>query len=242
MSKDHKAFSALFGVKPSKIRETCVITPFFSKSVLSGFDIKAFRKGLIYGVGDNGSFNLITTGIGAPFVGDAVLYLEDTPCKNVVFFGSCGAVREKRHLKIGSLTAVKKVLSGDSFIDILLKRKPKGPFYPDKGLLGGFLSSGENSSIKEAVCLTVGSLKLEKEYVSSLKEGSIDVLDMETAAFYAAAKHIRKKAVAALYVSDILNRAPYYEIIRPKNKPFFRSITENASNAVCGIVKKTLAE
>ena len=58
---------------------------------------------MLYSAGSNNHFSLIHTGIGPALLGDAVLYLKEAPCKNLILFGSCGAVEEGGNFKIGDL-------------------------------------------------------------------------------------------------------------------------------------------
>lgn len=228
-------FSTLFGTEALSIKETCVLTPFLNKNILDGFRITKQKRGAVYSVGTNGLFSLIHTGIGSTFVGDAVLYLENTPCKNLILFGSCGAVKRTKKLGVGDIVTVKKALCQDSFVDMLLERKTRDIFYPDRN----FLAKISSNKLPEVTCLTVGSLKLEEEYLERLRYGSIDIVDMETAAFFAAAEFVRKKAVAILFVTDILKSFPYYNVLKRENRALLKSLTRKASSVVYELIKNS---
>ena len=229
-------FSTLFGIEASSIKETCVLTPFLNKNILNGFRINKQKRGAIYSVGENGLFSLIHTGIGSTFMGDAVLYLENTPCKNLILFGSCGAVKKTKKLRVGDIVTVKKALCQDSFVNMLLKRKAKDIFYPDKNLLVKISSH----KLQGVNCLTVGSLRLEGEYLECLKYGAIDIVDMETAAFFAAAKAANKKAAAILFITDTVENFPYYIALKKENKNIFKNLSRNASTVVCELIGKVI--
>ncbi|MFH1995371.1 MAG: hypothetical protein ABIJ27_00045 [Candidatus Omnitrophota bacterium] len=227
-------FSKLFGVERNTIRKTCLVTPVLSKVMMKALHVERMYPGAVYSTGDNGSFSVVATRIGAPFVGDAVLYLEDTPCRDLVFFGSCGAAKASKKLALGALCIVKKALSQDSFVDILIQRKPSGRFYPDADFYERIVS--EDGLSVPVTCLTVGSLKLEVSYAASLKKERIDILDMETAAFYAAANHSSRRAIALLFVTDILKKIPYYEALTKENRPRTLAIAEKAALEVYRLV------
>ena len=91
-------FETLFGVKESTIKSTCIITPFLRKGLLKDFGIKNFSKGKLYSTGNSELLTLICTGMGAALTGDAVLYLNNTSCKNIILFGSCGLTESTKEI------------------------------------------------------------------------------------------------------------------------------------------------
>ncbi|MCB4792134.1 MAG: hypothetical protein LHV68_09625 [Elusimicrobia bacterium] len=220
--KQNDIFKFLFGIRQVEIKETCVIIPFFSKDIINELKILEINRGLLYSAGSDDNFSLIITKMGAGFVGDAVLYLKDTKCKKLIFLGSSGAV--DKGLAIGDAFLAEKAYSQDSFVNMLLKRKTLDVFYPDKELLSGF-----SSDIIKGACLSVGSLKLEEEYLDLLKNHKIKVVDMETAAFLAAANYVKKPAVSLLYVTDILKSNPFYGTFKKENMETVRNAARSAA-------------
>lgn len=229
--RNNYIFKALFGIGQEEIKETCVIVPFFSKDIIDGFKVSCISRGILYSAWQNDGLSLIITKMGAGFIGDAVLYLKDTKCKKLVFFGSCGALGST--FKIGDTVLIKKALSQDSFVNMLLKRKTQDVFYPDKQLLDRF-----SPGFVKANCLSVGSLKLEEEYIKILRNSTIDLVDMETSAFFLASKYIRKKAVSFLYVTDILKTNPYYNTFHKQNIEELKNIAHTASHRVFDALQK----
>ena len=225
-------FYDLFGTKPLSIKRVCILTPFINKDISRGFGVEKLSKGALYSVGNSDFFSLIHTRMGAPFVGDAVLHLADTPCKNMIFFGSAGATAQS-NLKIGRNVIVKKAICRDSFTDMLLMKKPSCAFYPSDDLVKAAEAFTSDRHINQATCLSVGSLKLEEDYVNLIGDASVDVIDMETASFFAAAEFARKNALSLLYITDILGKQPYYRSLKKENLPAIKKIV-NASiqNAV----------
>lgn len=230
-------FKILFGIETKSLRNTCILTPFITGDILDGFKIGKMSKGVLFSVGSNDMLSLIYTGMGSAFLGDAVLYLKNTKCKNLILFGSCGVVKDNGSLNIGSVVTVERAIAQDSFVNMLLKRKTKDAFYPDRGLLGKVFSFKDKYNLEKVSCLTVGSLKLEEEYIDHIKDDSIDIVDMETAAFYAAAKYVEKKAVAILFVTDILKKFPFYVAIKSENREALKNLTNKISKLVYELVK-----
>ncbi len=230
-------FKALFGVDPDCIKETCVIMPFISREAARAFSIKSLSKGGLYSVGDNGYFTVIHTGVGPTFVGDAALYMAGTPCRDIILFGSCGAAREDGRFTIGDAGVVGRALSQDSFTSMLHKKETGASLYPEPGLSRALSSPGV---AREITCLTVGSLKLEQEYLDFLKDGSIDAVDMEAAPFFAACASVKKRAASVLFATDSLKSLPYYMAMRGANRPRLNEIVRESSKLLCGLIKERL--
>lgn len=212
-------FEILFGLKESQIKKTCILLPLFNKDMLKGFGTKAPSKGSLYACANNAPFTLIRTGVGAPFTGDAVLHLKQTPCENIILFGSCGLAREQKNLNIGSLLIASKAYNFESFSQLLFPQKSNNEeiFHADITLCDELLKLGEFKNIPKVNCATFGSLKLEKDYLNLLGQKDIAVVDMECSAFYAAANHINRRALAFFYVCDIIGKKDFYAPLTPKD-------------------------
>jgi len=228
-------FQRLFGIKESLVKNTCILMPLLGKNTLKGLGVERFSRGRLYGSGNSPFFTVIHTGIGAALLGDAVLYLEETPCQNIILFGSCGLVQETDNLKIGSIVTAEKSYSLESFSDMLLKdKKDWEVFSGDKTLLENL------PKIKKVTCLSVGSLKLEEDYVGVFRERCIQVVDMECAALFSASRHIKRKAMALFYATDIVDKKPFYRDLTPDDKSALSSSTKAATNILCEFIKKNL--
>lgn len=204
-------FEQLFGVKPGAIRKNCLLSPFLPDRILAEFNVRDFKHDKLYGTGSTKDFTLIRTGLGAPLVGDAVLYLRDTPCKRIVLFGSCGLTHSHNSLGIGSLVTPAKAGSDESFTGMLLSKGRKiTNHYPDRALLRVLHDRSPKDSVKDVTCRTVASLKLESDELGILIKDEVAIVDMECSALFAAAKHVSIPAVALFYVSDIINERPFY--------------------------------
>jgi purine-nucleoside phosphorylase len=210
-------FEVLFGLKEAQIKRNCVLVPFLQKGILERFRIKNFSRGRLYGAGNSDRLTVIHTGMGAGLVGDAVLYLKGTPCRNIILFGSCGLVSEKDNLSIGSLIVPSRCYAKESFSELLLEpgRRPK-IFYPHKKLLEGFLSYAKGPNvIQKAACATVGSLKLEEDMANLFFHKGVEIVDMECSAFFCASRRSKFKALAFFYASDIIKVRPFYTSLGP---------------------------
>ena len=228
-------FETLFGIKESEIKNTCVLMPLVSKNVLNILGIKSLLRGKIYSSGNTEHFTVINTGIGASFTGDAVLYLRNTSCKNMILFGSCGLVKPSDGLYIGSLVTPIECYAMESFTDMLLNYHNFKKYYPDNILLESFLNY--NKAISRVNCATLGSLKLEEDYVCLFVEKNIKVVDMECSGFFSAAAQINIKAMAFFYVSDIINEKLFYNKFCPEDEIKLASSIKSGVQLLCSFIK-----
>jgi len=212
-------FEALFGIKRTQVKKNCILLPLVQREIIDKFKIKKFSKGRLYAAADTPDFTLINTRVGAGFVGDAVVYLKETPCRKLILFGSCGLVKEKDGLTIGSLVCPSECYANESFSGMLLKEKIKPKvFYPHKGFLEEFLRSSQKQGVKKVICSTISSLKLEQDLLDSFTAKGIDALEMECSAFFSASGYAGLKAIAFFYVSDIIKKRPFYKTLEPALK------------------------
>lgn len=232
-------FEALFGIESSQVKKNCILLPLLSKGILNEFKIDNFKRGKLYGAGDNFDFTFIYTGMGAGFTGDAVLHLKESPCENVLLFGSCGLVKARNGLSIGSLVSPAKCFAFESFTELLLEKNVQSRvFYPQDKFLGDFLADGKNLGLKKVNCATLASLKLEEQMVDLFIENNIDVVDMECSAFFSAAAFSGLNAIACFYVSDIIKEKPFYLSLDSDLESALSSAIKNAAGLVCEFAKK----
>ena len=215
--------------------------PFLLKEALREFKIGRFSRGKLYGAGNSRDFTLIHSGLGPALTGDAVLYLKDTGCKNVVLFGSCGLLAENNGLGIGSLISPLKAYSLESFSRMLSNHDTvSSVYYPDKKLLEDF-ASATGSAITQVTCATVSSLKLEEERKGGWLKQGIEAVDMECSAFFAAASHCGFKALAIFYVTDIIGVKPFYQEIGLKDKAKISLARKMAASLLCKFIQENLS-
>lgn len=232
-------FSALFGINASQVRKSAILLPLLPKGALRAFGIKRLSRGKLYGSASRDDFTLIHTGLSAGLTGDAVLYLKETACQNIILFGSCGLTKTEKGLSIGSLVSPFRCFAYESFSDMLLVRESQvNAFSAHRELLGIFLKAGEKKGLREVTCASVSSLKLEEDCIDYFIKKGVDVLDMECSAFFAAAGANDFKAIALFYISDIVSEQPFYMNPMPKSK--LSSCLRGAIVLLCDFLKKNL--
>src|SRR3989339_1856394 len=228
-----KDFEVLFGITTQEVRGTCLLLPFISKDALQWFGIRRFARGKLYGAGNSRNFTLIHSGLGPALTGDALLYLKDTGCKNVILFGSCGLLAQNNGLGIGSLVSPIKAYSLESFSRMLSDQDiASDVYYPDKKLLENLISAAGNV-ITPVTCATVSSLKLEEERKGDWLKQGIEAVDMECSAFFAAASHCGFRSIAIFYVTDIIGVKPFYQEIGAKDKTAILTAKKKAAGLLC---------
>ncbi len=196
-------FIDLFGIDSSEVKETCVLSPFLYKGLTHDFGLNNLSKGARYAAASTDDLTLIHTQIGALQVGDCVLHLKETNCKNVILFGACGAVNN--HYKVGTIVTPKKAYNYESFSSLINDEYITPDYYEaDSGLLSQCY--GEHAS-----CASLGSVNLEKDYILRLKQNDIGVIDMETCSLYAACQKSFLHGLAILYVTDHIEKSDVFD-------------------------------
>lgn len=234
-------FQKLFGIKETDVKKTCILMPLLKKDTLNGLGVKGFLRGRLYGAGNTKYFTIIHTGIGSALLGDAVLYLGETQCQDIILFGSCGLVREEKSLKVGSLVMPSKCYSQESFTEMLLgDKKDPEVFYPDKVLFEKFLRLNKSYDIKEVTCSTLGSLKLEEQCIDRFKEKDIQIVDMECSSLFSASGYVKKRAMALFYITDIINEKPFYMDLNKGDSSILSSSIKSAIGYLCKFIEKNL--
>lgn len=208
------AFEQLFGVPKEQIQKTCVLTPFLSKGLLHSFEIETLLKGAPFSCGQSKSFSLIHTQVGAPFVGDAVLYLADSPCENLIFLGACGAVKRTDLISFGSVVIPAKAVNCESFSDLITQQVDLlKTSFADEHLIKKLLEM--DTSLVKVACASFGSFKLEELYIDFLLKNNIHIVEMEVCAFFHASRNIQRKGVALLYVTDLIGENHIFAPMTP---------------------------
>lgn len=227
-NKNQSQFRYLFGVEAAEIKPTCILVPFMSKGLLQTFGVKQFSRGNPYGCGNGDNFTLIYTHMGALFVGDAVLHLAEAPCQNLILFGACGLVQKHDKITLGTMTVPTESMAMEGFSDLLAQNNyPCVTCRPNAPLLNR-LKQSTSEPIQDVRCVSFGSLMLESTYQNQLIKQGIDVLDMESAAFLGAAQHIKKQAIALLYVTDIVGELPAYRKFLHEERVIINSAVEKS--------------
>jgi purine-nucleoside phosphorylase len=232
-------FQALFGLKDTDVEETCLLLPCLPKGILKDFGVDKLSKAKLYpsAINKKLKFTVILTGVGAGFVGDAVLHLKETPCRRVILFGSCGLINSG-DFSLGGLVLPDKCAQEESFTRMLLeKERDKELFFPDNALFDQMINYGVRFGLKRGACLTISSLKLEEDRFSRIKESGFDVVDMECSAFFSAAGYSKLAALALFYVSDIIKVQPFYMELDSLSKNKLNLSVKSGARLLCEFIE-----
>jgi purine-nucleoside phosphorylase len=207
------------GITPSQIQENVVIAPWWEPSILPGLgkaeyigesDYSAIKLWNI--ISGDVVITYIKTGIGAPVLMDALLSLGVTPCKKVLFIGSVGALSSE--INIGDIVIPEYSISGDgasryiasdSFkvSDVFGKKS-----FPDSDLLKLVQNSTKRICFQNNVKWHIGktfsidTIFAQYAHIDEILQMGCNVIEMETAAAFRAAKIANIPIAAIFSVSD----------------------------------------
>lgn len=208
----------LFGTKIESFSKNCLLLPFIPKGLLAHFEIKKLNSGKLFHSYTTDNLSIVKTGIGASFIGDAIYYLKDSPIENFFFLGACGAVSESNTLNIGSLVLPKISYANESFSAISTNGLSwDNPFKPDPSLVES-IQELSTPKLTEVTCTALGTLALQNTLHNDLIKKEIDVVEMETAALFASAQKTKRRALALLFVTDILKTKPIFTSFQDADK------------------------
>jgi purine-nucleoside phosphorylase len=220
---DGDFFKFCYGCDAEDIAETVVITPViplkrFKEHCRPGPD---FRGRLYAGftAGDtNGGVTVINCGVGGALAGDAVMLLEGSPARRLLFVGSCGGLKDCR---VGDLILAESAFDGEGFSRYHAKMSgmekvfETGRFIPAEpeqhDRFSRFLDEHREKDIdlKKGDIFTIGSLLAERrENMEKVEEKGFRGVDMELSAVYCAAGAAGIKAAGLLFVSDLPLEGP----------------------------------
>ncbi|MFH0753931.1 MAG: hypothetical protein V2A70_05135 [Candidatus Omnitrophota bacterium] len=193
----NNTFKIFYGIDSADIQPTVMIMPFDIPEVAAHLKVDRWIKGRMFACAKGQGFTLIRSGMGAGFVGDCILRLDQTPCRKILFLGTCGLMARAGNLDIGSLVTPAIVYAMESFSEILTGEiRTPSPITADQRLIP--------ASIPRVNCVSFASLYLETRYTDVFKELNADVIEMECAAFCLAADRINRTSSSLLVCSDII--------------------------------------
>ncbi|MFH1776040.1 MAG: hypothetical protein ABH952_00535 [Candidatus Omnitrophota bacterium] len=216
-----KIFKKLSGVSGDMISSAVIISPFISvKKIARHLHNSKFFKGALY-EGVIGRFaqreiTYIKTGIGASLIGDAVLSLPDKKYAGVYFLGAVGGINK---LNIAELVIVKQAKADGGFVAIIEEKDKISTaisYCPDKRLLAQGIEFLKKNiqEIRQVNVATLSSLFFEtKQNICRMQKMGIEAVDMELAAFYAAAKKRGIPALGLCFVSDLPGEMVFWDKI-----------------------------
>lgn len=203
-----QTFEKLFGIAQNQITPLCVLTPFLTKDIIRHFHLSERYRGNPYTTLPQRHLTVIETRIGPLFTGDCVLSLKDSPCKMILFIGSCGSLNGQR-LPIGSIVAPVICYPAESFSDVIAGYIPLNHPIPSPS---DPLTLFHNTNIQPVHCASIGSIVCESALADKFRQKNIDVLDMECSSIFSAAQSIGIHAAALLYITDIIGQTSPYNI------------------------------
>lgn len=178
---------------------------------------------------DDVEFTFITTGMGAPIFTDIVLGLGVTPCENILFIGSVGALNEK--INIGDIIIPNCSITGDGISKYLTmdNLKQANTFgektYPNKELydlccdVSKKICEKNNVSWHSLQNFSIDTIFAQFAYIEEIKNMGCDTIEMETSALFRASEIAELKACSIFTVSDnTIKNKSLYSGIKQKDK------------------------
>lgn len=233
----------LFGVAAKEIKEDVIITPFLNVEYFAKTAKFRKTKGFLFEVLTQKELSVVKTGVGASFVGDAVMYLRDTPCRRLYFIGSCAGLSP---YEVGDIICAEKAFAGESFSELLRNNAidTSSCIVPENDLSDEFLKfcrarqGGERTRqrIQTASVATLGSLSLESALFDSLKQQGIGGVDMEVSAFLSAANSRGVSCLAVLYVTDTISKKLFFRDLAIPERKTIKTARQQAITLLCAFI------
>ena len=208
-----------FHCEPELIQPRVVLMPSWRVEIFAQVvpAITEIVPGSVYQLDVQGQrVSVIRSGIGAPQTGDTMLALGCTPCETAIFIGSAGGLG--KDVRIGDLVVVERSICGDGFSRYLdTKVIPEDCFQhvaePDQQLTDHIKNHAVEACRSRSISLHNGTVFSTDSIMAQFfrLDHIADTLDcigieMETAAFFNAARLVGIKAGALLQVSDLPGR------------------------------------
>ena len=204
-------------VLPEQIKENVVIAPWWNPGTLPDLGEAELlsppnQSISVWNIKNhNDEMTFIKTGIGAPVFLDALLTLGVTNCKKIVFVGSVGSL--DAGIGIGDIVIPEYSVCGDGasrYIssDDLTQDVFGEKVYPDKHLFDKTVRQTsricEENSVKwhRSRNFSVDTITAQFSHIDTIMDMGCNVIEMETAAAFRAAKLINIPLVALFSVSD----------------------------------------
>lgn len=202
-----------FGLEDTMVYDALVVAPSYSPyKILRDDSFKITLKGSqSYSQGflvekDGLKLAWIKTAAGGCNMLDYLLICGELRFKRLIFIGAVGALKEG--FNIGDICTPSCCIAG-SLANTYLKDSIKDyvPFekiYPDKQYTEQIIELAKSSGrkIKEASVFCTDSIAMEYTHLEEIRSFGTDLIEMETATFYAIGKIMDIPAIALLVVSD----------------------------------------
>lgn len=206
------------GVPPEQVKENVILAPTWDPSVLPGLGKAAYLSESndsmvkVWNlVADSAEMTYIRTGIGAPMIMDALLSLGVTRCRRVMFIGAVGSLDEQ--IGIGDIVIPEFSVCGDGASRYIATDDLKNDCwmektYPDPELLSSLKTITENVCRKNNVKwhpgrnFSIDTIVAQFAHIDRILQMQCNVIEMETAAAFRAAKMANIQIAAIFSVSD----------------------------------------
>lgn len=207
------------GIVPEQVQENVVIAPWWEPASLPGLGCAEYISESDYSaikiwniISDSMQISYIKTGIGAPVLMDALLSLGVTHCKRILFVGSVGSLDTA--IGIGDIVIPEYSVCGDGASRYIAENSLKSgdifseKTYPDAELLNAIKKVTENICLDNNVkwhngkAYSIDTIFAQFAHIDEIMNMNCDVIEMETAAAFRAAKIINIPIAAILSVSD----------------------------------------
>jgi hypothetical protein len=191
-------FKTFFAINEKDIKHNCIICQncdlsLFSDKTSNGLFVKCSNI-------ENATVIALKNNF---LAGDAVLYLKNTVCENILLFGSCGGCNSRDY---GDMVIIDKAYNFESFSNIL-NFKDKTEYYQSMRLLfNNFLVKSNCSNLIKTNSACVSSLVLDPNFLNWFKEKEISIADMESSIVFSAAKHINRNVIGLNYITDLIEQ------------------------------------
>jgi purine-nucleoside phosphorylase len=221
-------FKDFFGIPLSKAQSSCIICqnydmPLFSKEASNGFFVKTANEGKATVIGLKNNF----------LAGDTVLYLQDSGCKKIYLFGSCGGVGD---IESGDIVTIDKAYNFESFSKMVMRDAKPDFFVSSKELSDDFYGKNLYEDLIKTNSACISSLLLESRYVNWFKENEVCAIDMESSIVFSAAKEIGAQAVCFMYVADHIEKNPLGQSPDEKMRKRISSARKNLARMIMDFI------
>lgn len=200
-------FHELFGIDAGEVRRNCIVCPVNDEELFCGPGEYGRHRGLLFRAAQAAGVTVISAKNNF-LVGDCVLHLKDTSCQNVFLFGSCAGCGDAA---VGDKVLAQRSFSLESFTEMAHFKSKPDICMPDESLNNRFLSAFSGQGVQSQACATVGSIALEESYHGWFLKNRVSCIDMETSIVFSAANYIKRRAMALLYVTDLVKGAAFTE-------------------------------
>ena len=234
-------FEALFGTAAGAMGKCCLLLPVVTREMRAALCLPRLSRGALYGCGRVGGITVVRTGTGPAPTGDAVLHLAESPCRNVLLFGSCGSAGGPGTPAIGDLVCPPACIDPGGFPSMLRgARGARTVHYANSHLHAEIMKAGAAIGVRAATCFSTASLRLEEDTLGFLREGGAEVFDMECASVFAAARVAGLRAAALLHVTDVVGESPFYVPREPAQSAAIREAVERGLRFLCELMEERL--